>query len=144
MENINKHDFEQVTNEEPSHVQEIFAPIEQVNNMLPTCNEPIQPIQFKLVELVQPKPIYIFPKMLATYVQHENLKQVTLFFEKVALVAQTWPQTVDILTNLKTKYNYSKSMLKDTNNQLQAHCLKPVSHKQTLQNKDKDLVTMKT
>lgn len=89
MENINKCDFEQVANQEPSHVQETFAPIEQVSNLLPTSNELVQPIQFKPIELVQLKPIYIFPKMLATYVQHENLKQITFFFEKAALVAQT-------------------------------------------------------
>jgi hypothetical protein len=34
-------------------------------------------------------------------------------------------------------------MLKDTNNQLQAHCLELVSHKQALQNKDKNLIIVK-
>jgi hypothetical protein len=36
MEEKNEHDSEHVTNQEPSLVQETFAPIEHVSNMLPT------------------------------------------------------------------------------------------------------------
>jgi hypothetical protein len=81
MEDKNEHDFERVTNQEPSLVQETYVPIEQVNNPLPTCT--------KLVQLVQPKPIYIFLQTFITYVQHESLKHVTLLFEQATLVAQT-------------------------------------------------------
>jgi hypothetical protein len=35
-------------------------------------------------------------------------------------------------------------LLKDTNNQLHAYCLKLVSHKQALQNRDKELAIVKT
>jgi hypothetical protein len=45
---------------------------------------------------------------------------------------------------LKTKYNTIENLLKDIDNQLQAHCLKLVSHKQALQNRDEDLITVKT
>jgi len=45
---------------------------------------------------------------------------------------------------LKTKYNTIENLLKDIDNQLQAHCLKLVSHKQALQNRNKDLITVKT
>jgi hypothetical protein len=58
-------------------------------------------------------------------------------------VAQTWPQIVNNLTNLSTKYNFIESLLKDTNNQLRAHCLELVNNKQALQNKDKELATIK-
>jgi hypothetical protein len=49
--------------------------------MLLTRIELVQLVQFKLVELVQPRPVYIFC---------ETFKQATL-------VAQTWPQIVDNL-----------------------------------------------
>ncbi len=45
---------------------------------------------------------------------------------------------------MKSKYNIVKNLLKDTNNKLHAYCLELVSHKQALQNKNKDLATMKT
>jgi hypothetical protein len=45
---------------------------------------------------------------------------------------------------LTSKYNAAENLLEDTNNQLQSHCLELVSKKQALQNKDKDLATMKT
>jgi hypothetical protein len=35
-------------------------------------------------------------------------------------------------------------MLEDTNNQLHAHCLELVNHRQALQSRDKELITMKT
>jgi hypothetical protein len=35
--------------------------------------------------------VYIFLETFTTYAQHESLKQVTLLFEQVALIAQTWP-----------------------------------------------------
>jgi hypothetical protein len=56
--------------------------------------------------------------MFSVYVQHESLRQVILLFEQVALVAQTWPSRVNSLANLRTRYNYVESILKDTNNQL--------------------------
>jgi hypothetical protein len=55
-----------------------------------------------------------------------------------------WFQIVDNLTNLKSKYNIVKNLLKDTNNKLHAYCLELVNHKQVLQNRDKDLTTVKT
>jgi hypothetical protein len=48
--------------------------------------------------------------MLATYAQHENLKQVTLFFEQLALIAHTWFHTIDNLANLRIKYNSAESL----------------------------------
>ncbi len=54
-----------------------------------------------------------------------------------------WPQTIDNLVDLKSKYNNANNLLKDINNQLQACCLKLVSHKQALQNRDNDLVVIK-
>jgi hypothetical protein len=42
MEDISKHDFEHVINEESSLVQETFPSIEQVSNLLPIRIEPIQ------------------------------------------------------------------------------------------------------
>jgi len=45
---------------------------------------------------------------------------------------------------MKCKYNNVENLLEDTNNQLQTCSLKLVSHKQTLQNKDKNLTIMKT
>ncbi len=101
MEDINEHDFKQVTSQEPSHFQETFIHIEHVSNPLLIGIKLVQPVQFKLVKLVQSKPIYIFPNTLAIYVQHESLKQVTFFFEQVTLVAQTWPQTIDDLVDLR-------------------------------------------
>jgi hypothetical protein len=44
---------------------------------------------------------------------------------------------------MKTMYNFAKTLLEDTNNQLQAYCLELVDHKPKLQNKDKELATMK-
>ncbi len=44
---------------------------------------------------------------------------------------------------MKSKYNNVENLLKDTNNQLQAHCSKLVSHKQALLNRDKDLNVVK-
>jgi hypothetical protein len=38
------------------------------------------------------------------------------FVEQAALVAQISPQIVDSLTNLKTRYNYTKIILEDMNN----------------------------
>lgn len=60
MENKSEHDFKQVTNQEPSHVQENFAPIEHVSNSLPIGIESIQLNQFKLVQLIQRRLVYIF------------------------------------------------------------------------------------
>jgi hypothetical protein len=61
--------------------------------------------------------------MSTTYAQHENLKQVTLFFEQITLIVQTWPQTIDGFIDLKSKYNNAENLLEGINNQLQAHCL---------------------
>ncbi len=97
-----------------------------------TCVELVQPVQFNLVEIDQVKHVYVFLETLIAYAQHESLKQVIFFFEHVALIVQTWLQIVDSLTNLRSKYNITKSLLKDTNNQLPPHCLKLVNHKQTL------------
>jgi alkylhydroperoxidase/carboxymuconolactone decarboxylase family protein YurZ len=58
-------------------------------------------------------------------------------------VAQTWPQIVNNLANLWTKYNFIENLLENTNNQLQAYCLELVNNKQALQNKDKELATIK-
>jgi hypothetical protein len=44
---------------------------------------------------------------------------------------------------MKFKYNNLDNLLEDTNNQLQAHCLELVNHKQVLQNRDKDLIVIK-
>lgn len=143
MEYKNEHDFEQVTIQKPLLVQEISIPTKQVSNLLPISTKPIQRIQFKHVQLVQLKPIYIFLEMSVAYAQHESLKRVTLFFEQVALIAQTWPLIINNLTNLKTMYNSAKTLLEDTNNQLHAYCLELVNHKQALQNRDKELATMK-
>jgi hypothetical protein len=52
MEDIFEHDFEHVTNQEPSHVQEIYAPTKHVRNPLPIGIELIQLVQSKLVQLV--------------------------------------------------------------------------------------------
>ncbi len=81
--------------------------------------------------------------MSTTYAQHESLKHVTFFFEQATLIAQTWPQIVDNLTDLRSKYNNVKNLLKNKNNQLQACYLKLVNRKQALQNQEKDLATMK-
>lgn len=45
---------------------------------------------------------------------------------------------------MKSKYNIVKNLLKDTKNKLHAYCLELVSHKQPLQNRNKDLATVKT
>ncbi len=45
---------------------------------------------------------------------------------------------------LRTKHNIVENLLEDNNNQLQAHCVELVSHKQALQKKYKDMATMKT
>ncbi len=55
----------------------------------------------------------------------------------------TSPQTINNLVNLKSKYNNVDNLLEDINNELQARCLELVNHKQTLQNRDKDLVVVK-
>jgi hypothetical protein len=60
--------------------------------------------------------MFCFFETLAAYVQHKILKQITLFFEQAALVAQIWLQTIDSLIDLKTKYNTAENLLKDTNN----------------------------
>jgi hypothetical protein len=44
---------------------------------------------------------------------------------------------------MRCKYNNVENLLEDTNNQLQACCLKLVNHKQALQNKDKNLAIVK-
>jgi hypothetical protein len=81
MEDWSDLDFEQILNQEPLPIQKTYTPTEQASNLLPMGTKPIQ--------LVQSKFVCIF-MMLVTYVQHQNLKYVTLFFEQVALVAQTW------------------------------------------------------
>ncbi len=58
-------------------------------------------------------------------------------------MAQTWPWIIDSLANLRTKYNFIESLLENTNNQLQVHCLELVNNKQALQNKDKELAIIK-
>ncbi len=67
MEDRNESNFEQVPNQEPLLVQETYVPIEHANNLLPTSIEPVQSIQLKLLELVQPKLVYIFLKTSASY-----------------------------------------------------------------------------
>ncbi len=54
-----------------------------------------------------------------------------------------WPRTIDSLAYLKSKYNNVENLLEDINNQLQVYCLELVSHKQSLQNRDNDLVVIK-
>ncbi len=135
MEDRSDLDLEQVIDQLPSHVQKTYIPTKQVSNPLPIYTKPIQ--------LVQPTFIYIFPKTYVAQTQHGNLKQITLFFETIALVAQAWPQTVDNLVDLRTRYNSTKSLFEDTNNQLQAHCLELVSTRQALLNREKELVTIK-
>jgi hypothetical protein len=54
--------------------------------------------------------------MSTTYAKHESFKQVTLFYEQVALVTHTWPQIINNLVHLKTKYNTIENLLEDTNN----------------------------
>jgi hypothetical protein len=70
MEYWNEPDFEQVPNQETS------APIKHVGNLLSTSIKPIQP---KPIEPTQPKLVYIFPKTLIIYVQHERLKTCYTF-----------------------------------------------------------------
>jgi hypothetical protein len=103
MEDQNELDWEQVSNQEPLIIQETFAPIKQANNLLPIGIKLVQLVQLKLLEPIQLIPIYTFPKTSVAYAQHEILKQVTLLFEHVALVAQIWLQIVDNLTYLVTK-----------------------------------------
>ncbi len=55
----------------------------------------------------------------------------------------TSPQTINNLVNLKSKYNNVDNLLEDINNELQVRCLELVNHKQTLQNRDKNLVVVK-
>ncbi len=81
-----------------------------------TCAELVQPVQFNLVEIDQVKHVYVFLKTSIAYAQHESLKQVILFFEHVALIIQTWLQIVNSLIDLRSKYNITKNLLKDTNN----------------------------
>lgn len=135
MEDRNDFDLEQVIDQLPSHVKKTYIPTKQVNNPLPIDIEPI--------ELVQPTLVYIFLETYVAYTQHGNLKQITFFFEQIALVAQAWPQIVDSLVDLKTRYNSTKSLFEDTNNQLQAHCLELVSTQQALQNREKELANVK-
>ncbi len=116
MQDRNEPNFEQVPNQEPLLAQETSTPIEQANNPLSTRTKLVQLIDPKHVESVQFSHVYIFPKTLVAYVQHESLKQVTLFFEQTTLIAQTWPQTIDNLTNVKMKYNIIENLLEDTNN----------------------------
>jgi len=85
MEDKKKIDFEHISNLKTLLIQETYALIEQVNNLLLTCIELVQLIHFKLVELIQPILVYIFPKTLVAYVQHESLKQVKLLFERTTL-----------------------------------------------------------
>jgi hypothetical protein len=54
--------------------------------------------------------------MSITYVYHESLKHVTLSFEQIVIIAQTWPQTVDNVADLRSKYNNVKNLLEDINN----------------------------
>ncbi len=143
MEEQSETNFEHVFNHGPLHVQETSPPTEQVNNPLLIGTEPIQLVQPNLIELVQVKHVYIFLKTLAAYAQHESLKQVTLFFEQVTLIAYMWPQTINDLADLKSKYNNAENLLEDINNQLQACCLELVSQKKALQNRDNDLVVIK-
>ncbi len=60
MEDKRKLDFEQVPNQKPLLIQETFAPIEHVNNPLPTKIKLIQLVQSKPIEPIQPRHIYIF------------------------------------------------------------------------------------
>ncbi len=105
--------------------------------------EQIQLVQPNLVELAQVKLVYIFLKIPTTYAQHKSLKQVTILCEQAALIVHTWPQTINSLVDLRSKYNNVENMLEDTNNQLQAHCLKLVNNKKALQNKEKNLIVVK-
>lgn len=135
MEDRSDFDLEQVIDHLPSHVQKTYIPTKHVNNPLPIDTEPIQ--------LVQPTLVYIFFETYVAYTQHGNLKQITFFFEQIALVAQAWPQIVDNLVDLRTRYNSIKSLFEDTNNQLQAHCLELVSTQQALQNREEELTIVK-
>ncbi len=117
--------------------------MEQASNPLLTSVKSVQPTQSNLVDTNQVKPVYIFLEMSIAYDQHGSLKQVTIFFEQTTLIAQTWLQKIDNLVNLKSKYNTTNNLLIDTNNQLQAHCLKLVNHKQALQNINKELTVVK-
>jgi hypothetical protein len=54
-----------------------------INNPLPTRVKPIQQVRVAL--------IYVFLETSTTYAQHENLKQISLFFEQASLLAQIWP-----------------------------------------------------
>ncbi len=85
MEDKKEFDFEHISNLKTLLIQETYALIERVNNLLLTCIELVQLIHFKLVELIQPILVYIFPKTLVAYVQHESLKQVKLLFEQTTL-----------------------------------------------------------
>ncbi len=60
MEDENEHDFEQITNQKPSLVQGTCVPTKQFSNLLPIGTELVQPVQFKL--------IYLFPKTSIAYV----------------------------------------------------------------------------
>lgn len=51
MEDKNEHDYEEVPNQEPSTIQETFAPTKQVSNPLLICIKLIKLVQSKLVEL---------------------------------------------------------------------------------------------
>ncbi len=68
MEDRSEYNFEQVPNQKPLLVQEIYAPIEQASNLLWTSTKLVQSIQPKFVELVQSKPIYIFLETSTGYV----------------------------------------------------------------------------
>jgi hypothetical protein len=61
------------------------------------------------------------------------------FFKQVIVVAQRWPHTIDSLIDLKAKNNVADNLLKESNNQLQPHCLELFSNKRTLLKRDKEL-----
>ncbi len=118
MTNLWKNKVNLIPNRYPNQnllpIQETSTPKKQASNLLSTNVELVQPILLNHVELEQIKHVYIFPKILTTYAQQESLKQITLFFEQITLIVQTWFQIVNSLANMKSEYNNSENLIEDT------------------------------
>jgi hypothetical protein len=51
----------------------------------------------------------------ATYAQHGNLNKLFFYLIKQFWL-HTWPYIINNLIDLRNKYNFTKSLLEDTNN----------------------------
>ncbi len=64
MEHRSEPHFEHIPNQQPLHVEKTFAITKQASNLLPIGTKPIQ---LKLVEPIQLRPIYTFPEISSGY-----------------------------------------------------------------------------